>query len=52
MAAPLEMMALTGPVRQVETAPTAAATMEPAPQATVMLLMGGRWPAAVSTATP
>ena len=45
-------MALTGPVRQVDTVPTMAQTMEPAPQATAMALIGGVWPAAVSTAKP
>ena len=45
-------MALTGPVRQVETQPTKAQAIEPTPQATAMALIGGAWPAAVSTAMP
>src|SRR5512143_1270919 len=46
------MIALTGPVRQVETVPTSAASIEPAPQATVIALIGGLCPAVLSTATP
>ena len=38
---PEEMMALTGPVRHVDTHPTKAQTMEPAPQATAIALIGG-----------
>ena len=45
-------MALTGPVRQVGTAPMKAATIEVAPQPTAILSTGGAWPAAVSTAMP
>src|SRR6185312_1798675 len=44
--------ALVGPVRQVDTAPTVAANSDHRPQATVMALTGGSWPAARSTATP
>ncbi len=47
-----EMMALTGPVRQVGTAPTNAPAMVAAPQPTAILSTGGAWPAAVSTAKP
>src|SRR5512141_471724 len=46
------MIALTGPVRQVETVPTSAPSIEPAPQATVIALIGGLCPAALSTAIP
>ncbi len=46
------MIALTGPVRQVETVPTSAASIEPAPQATVIALIGGLCSAALSTAIP
>src|SRR6185369_15602529 len=46
------MIALTGPVRQVETVPTSAASIEPAPQATVIALVGGLCSAALSTAIP
>ena len=35
------MIAFTGPVRQVDTVPTNAVTIEPAPQATVIALTGG-----------
>ena len=47
-----EMMALTGPVRQVGTAPMQAPTIDVAPQPTAMLSTGGACPAAVSTAMP
>ena len=47
-----EMMALTGPVRQVDTPPRQAVTIDPAPHATVIASIGGRWPAARSTAIP
>src|SRR5258706_7415220 len=46
------MIAFTGPVRQVETDPTKAVTIDPAPQATAMAPIGGLWPAAESTAKP
>jgi hypothetical protein len=46
------MIAFTGPVRQVDTEPTKAVTIEPAPQATAMASIGGLCPAAVSTAKP
>lgn len=39
---------MVGPVRQVDTAPTAALSSDQTPQATVT---GARWPAARSTAT-
>ena len=41
-----ESKALVGPVRQVDTAPTVAASSDHTPQATVMALTGGSWPAA------
>ncbi len=47
-----EMMALTGPVRQVGTAPTKAETMLEAPHPAAIWSTGGVWPAAVSTAMP
>ena len=48
---PAEMMALTGPVRQVGTAPTKAATDRGRRRSRPRWLsMGGVWPAAVSTA--
>ena len=47
-----EMIAFTGPVRQVDTEPTSAIAIEPAPQASVIALTGGLWPAAPSTAKP
>ena len=37
---------MVGPVRQVDTAPTVAASSDHAPQATVIALTGGSWPAA------
>src|SRR6185503_9489728 len=46
------MIAFTGPVRQVETEPTKAVTIEPAPQATAIAPIGGLCPAAESTAKP
>ena len=46
------MIALTGPVRQVETAPTQADASEPRPHTAVMALIGGSWPVARSTAMP
>ena len=46
------MMAFTGPVKQVDTAPKNPLTMAPAPHATVIAFTGGLWPAAVSTAKP
>src|SRR5258706_11959930 len=46
------MIAFTGPVRQVETDPTKAVTIDPAPQAPAMAPIGGLWPAAESTAKP
>ena len=46
------MMALTGPVRQLEAAPVSPEAIEPIPQAEAMAFIGGLWPAAVSTANP
>ena len=46
------MMALTGPVRQVDTVPTKDVRTDAAPHATVMALMGGWWPTAFSMAMP
>ena len=37
------MIALTGPVRQVETPPTIALAIAPTPQATVIALIGGEY---------
>ena len=47
-----DKMAFKGPVRQVDTVPTVAVIKEPIPHTKVIVLMGGRWPAAVSTVTP
>ena len=49
---PLDRMALTGPVKQVETVPVTAVTNEVTPQAVVIILTGGRWPLAVRMAMP
>jgi hypothetical protein len=46
------MMALTGPVRHVDTEPTSAERSEPSPQAMVTALTGGLWPATSSTTKP
>ncbi len=46
------MIAFTGPVRQVETDPTNAVSIDPVPQATAIASIGGLWPAALSTAKP
>ena len=49
---PPARMAFRGPVRQVDTVPTVAVIKEPTPHTEVIVLMGGRWPAAVSTVIP
>src|SRR6266480_7204339 len=46
------MIAFTGPVRQVETAPTKAVTIEPAPQAAATASTGGECPAERGTVMP
>lgn len=46
------MIAFTGPVRQVHTVPTSAASIDAAPHATVIASIGGSCPAALSTAMP
>ncbi len=48
----LETSAVSGPVKQVETAPTSAVRIEPTPQPAVMALIGGVCPFAVRTAMP
>jgi hypothetical protein len=47
-----EMIAFTGPVRQVGTAPRKAVTIAPAPQATAMASAGGVCAAERSTVIP
>src|SRR3712207_5328037 len=47
-----ESSAFVGPVRQVDTVPTAAVRSDQAPQATVTTLIGGACPAARNTAMP
>src|SRR6185369_7472041 len=48
----LESTALTGPVRQVETAPNSPVTTDPTPQAAVIALTGAWWPLSARIATP
>src|SRR5690606_8834848 len=45
-------IALVGPVRQVDTVPAKAVSIDQAPQATVTALTGAECPADFSTATP
>ena len=48
----VEITALTGPVRHVDTAPTKPVTIAPAPHATVIALVGGAWPLVLRMAMP
>ena len=49
---PLYRIAFTGPVKHVETEPNIAVTIDPMPQAAVIMFIGGLWPLAVNIAMP